>query len=189
MIIEMRRYMTKPGLQTQFLEVLPEPIGSSACSDRNEDPRSVSLRGGAGLVLRRLLTAAWALALGALICAAVLQCWCWRIGLPGHLSAAAGAGNFTGGLFCLGFGLSLSGATAGRRLALMKEWGLFAFLFVAATPMFFWTLELLAFLNLSPHYVEQGHGYIIAGATGPIVAMLGFVYVAYGAATRQRYAR
>mgnify|MGYP002700120954 CR=1 FL=1 len=125
----------------------------------------------------------WSFALTTLVSGAVLLYWAWLLDMPTHLTASAGAGYLISGIPCIIFGLLLFYALLKGSVSYFFEWAVFALLFVASPAMFFWALNIFNIIGLPQLYIDQGHGYTIASAMGPIVAMLAFFNVAYGQAS------
>ncbi len=125
----------------------------------------------------------WAFALTTLVSGTVLLYWAWLVGMPSHLSASAGAGYLSSGIPSIIFGLLLFYALLKGSFSYFYEWAVFALLFVASPAMFFLALNIFNVIGLPQLYIDQGHGYTIASAMGPIVAMFAFFNVAYGQAS------
>lgn len=136
-----------------------------------------------------LRTAALALALATGL-AALLQCkWAWALGGPSHATLAGGTFYLLTGGIELMFAILLSVAVLRQRLALVKEWGLFAILAATLAPAFYWMLALLDLTGIPAHYLATGHGYSLAiGLASALPLLPGFVYAVYGSASRERIA-
>ena len=113
--------------------------------------------------------------------------WAWGLGGPSHATLAGGTFYFIVASIELMFAVLLVIAVLRQRLALVKEWGVFAIIAATLAPSFYWVLSLLDLIGIPTHYLAAGHGYGLATGLASTVGLLpGFVYAVYGSASRER---
>jgi len=120
--------------------------------------------------------------------AALIQCyWAWDLGGPSHIKLSGGTFYLLVGGIELMFALLLSIAVIRQRLALVKEWGIFAIIAATLAPTFYWMLMLLDLIGIPAQYLATGHGYSLAtGLASSTPLLFGFIYAVYGSASRER---
>lgn len=129
-----------------------------------------------------------AMALPALVAALIQLLWGWQSGVPGDAVLSGGTFYCLNGLVLGGFALAALAAALKGRISLVKEWGVMTILALMAAPLFYSNLQILDLLAVPPRFIDGGHVYMLAASGGSIMLMLGFVYVAYGQATREKFA-
>ncbi|MDF3032128.1 MAG: hypothetical protein K0R03_2686 [Moraxellaceae bacterium] len=112
----------------------------------------------------------------------------YALGAPSHATLSGGTFYLLMGGTGLAFALLLAQAVLRRRLALVKEWGLFALLAVAMAPLFHALVPVLGLFDIAPQYIASGHVYLLAAGIAPAGLLVGFLYAIYGSATRERVA-
>lgn len=128
------------------------------------------------------------LALPALAAALIQMRWGYQYGLPGAATASGGTVYLLNGLVLAGFAAALLAATWRGRLSLVREWGVMTTVALLATPLFYANLQVLAIFGAEPRYIANGHIYMLAAAGGSLALLFAFAYVAYGEASREKYA-
>lgn len=148
-----------------------------------------AFRQGQGDVTPRLRLLGMAVALSVGLSSALLLRWGWMLGVPVGMAQFSG-GTFytTAGVLGLAFSGLLLAAVLRNRLALVKEWGMFALICAFFPALFYWALAFLSWLPWPLRYVADGQLYELAAGSAPFMLLIGFFYTIHSQATRERFA-